>query len=130
MTSFVVENVRPARGGAGDRQRREHAGRRQPERLREIPDGPGFEKGSAGTAGVGAELAVGLSVAQQIMKQQSGTDATPSLTGVLDSGAGRRHPRRRGDRRYRDLEKGDLKGKKIGNAWRVTRAAVDQFLGS
>jgi excisionase family DNA binding protein len=28
------------------------------------------------------------------------------------------------------LERGDLKGKKIGNAWRVTRAAVDQFLGS
>ena len=28
------------------------------------------------------------------------------------------------------LEKGDLKGKKIGSAWRVTRAAVDQFLGS
>jgi excisionase family DNA binding protein len=26
------------------------------------------------------------------------------------------------------LESGDLKGKKIGTAWRVTRAAVDQFL--
>jgi hypothetical protein len=26
------------------------------------------------------------------------------------------------------LEKGDLKGKQIGTEWRVTRAAVDQFL--
>jgi excisionase family DNA binding protein len=28
------------------------------------------------------------------------------------------------------LEKGDLKGKKIGSAWRVTRAALDDFLKS
>jgi excisionase family DNA binding protein len=26
------------------------------------------------------------------------------------------------------LQKGDLKGKQIGTQWRVTRAAVDQFL--
>ena len=28
------------------------------------------------------------------------------------------------------LEAGDLKGKKIGTQWRVTRAAVDAFLAS
>ena len=28
------------------------------------------------------------------------------------------------------LESGDLKGKKIGTQWRVTRAAVDAFLKS
>jgi excisionase family DNA binding protein len=28
------------------------------------------------------------------------------------------------------LEKGDLKGKKIGTTWRVTRAALDEFLKS
>jgi hypothetical protein len=28
------------------------------------------------------------------------------------------------------LESGDLKGKKIGTQWRVTRAAVDSFLNS
>jgi excisionase family DNA binding protein len=26
------------------------------------------------------------------------------------------------------LEKGDLKGKKIGTTWRVTKAALDEFL--
>jgi excisionase family DNA binding protein len=26
------------------------------------------------------------------------------------------------------LESGDLKGKKIGSAWRITRAALDEFL--
>jgi hypothetical protein len=28
------------------------------------------------------------------------------------------------------LEKGDLKGKKIGATWRVTRTALDDFLKS
>ena len=28
------------------------------------------------------------------------------------------------------LEKGDIKGKKIGSTWRITRAAVDEFLRS
>jgi excisionase family DNA binding protein len=28
------------------------------------------------------------------------------------------------------LEAGDIKGKKIGTQWRVTQAAVDQFLHS
>jgi hypothetical protein len=28
------------------------------------------------------------------------------------------------------LEAGDLKGKKIGSTWRITRAALDQFLQS
>ena len=28
------------------------------------------------------------------------------------------------------LEAGDLKGKKIGTTWRITRAAIDEFLKS
>jgi excisionase family DNA binding protein len=28
------------------------------------------------------------------------------------------------------LDQGDLKGRKIGSAWRVTRAALDEFLRS
>jgi excisionase family DNA binding protein len=28
------------------------------------------------------------------------------------------------------LEKGDLKGKKIGSSWRVPKAALDEFLKS
>ena len=28
------------------------------------------------------------------------------------------------------LDSGDLKGKKIGSQWRITKAAVDQFLHS
>jgi excisionase family DNA binding protein len=28
------------------------------------------------------------------------------------------------------LEKGDIKGKKIGSTWRVTKTALDEFLKS
>jgi len=28
------------------------------------------------------------------------------------------------------LESGDLKGKKIGSSWRITRKAIDEFLAS
>jgi excisionase family DNA binding protein len=28
------------------------------------------------------------------------------------------------------LDSGDLRGKKIGSQWRVTRAAIDAFLGA
>jgi len=90
----------------------------------------GFEKGTAGAAGVGAELAVGLSVAQQIMKPQSGLDATSSLPDVLSPAQVAGILGIAEADVIASLEKGDLKGKKIGPAWRVTRAAVDQFLGS
>ena len=45
------ERVGAARGRAGDRQALEHGGRRQPERLREVPDGEGLR--TAGRRGRG-----------------------------------------------------------------------------
>jgi len=90
----------------------------------------GFEKGTPGSAGVGAELAVGMSVAQQIMKPQGGVDVTSpaldvlrpaqvaNILGVPEADV------------IASLEKGDLKGRQIGTEWRVTRTAVDQFLRS
>ena len=111
LTSFVVENVSvpPEVEQAIDKG----ASMRAVGNLNDYVKyqiAQGFEKGSAGTAGVGAELAVGMSVAQQIMTQPSGPDAMPPLTDVLDPGAGRRHPRRRGDRRHRDSGKGRPEG--------------------
>ena len=88
-----------------------------------------------------AEMAVGMAMAQQMMNQTGGlmAQATP--------GIGRRRRRRRPARRscsrrrrsrsarrvgeadvMASLDSGDLKGKKIGTQWRVTRAAVDAFL--
>ena len=49
MPSFILENVSvPAGGRAGHRQAVEHGGGRQPERLREVPDGAGLREGRLG----------------------------------------------------------------------------------
>jgi excisionase family DNA binding protein len=95
-----------------------------------------------------AEMAVGMAMAQQKMNQTGGlmaqstpgvaaaavapaVPATPAaatalltpaqvaeLLGVAESDV------------LTSLEAGDLKGKRIGSQWRITRAAVDSFLAS
>ena len=90
----------------------------------------GFEKGTPGTAAVGAELAVGMSVAQQIMKPQGGLDAsTPAPELLTPAQVAGMLSVPEADV-VASLEKGDLKGKQIGTEWRVTRTALDQFLRS
>jgi excisionase family DNA binding protein len=85
----------------------------------------GFERGGGGAAGVGAEMAVGMSVAQQLMSASvTRTEPLDVLTpeqvatilGVPEADV------------KASLEAGDLKGKKIGSQWRVTRAAVERFI--
>jgi excisionase family DNA binding protein len=88
-----------------------------------------------------AEMAVGMAMAQQMMNQSGGLMAqgTPGiqapaapaaaaapelmspaqvaqLLGVAESDV------------LASLEAGDLKGRRIGTQWRVTRAAVDTFI--
>src|SRR5262245_13357490 len=99
--------------------------------------GKGFEGGGtgAGAAGTAAELAVGFGLAQQMMQQGfAGGSATPTVApaaaaidlmspadaakalGVVEADV------------LTILESGDLKGKKIGSAWRIRRAAIDEYL--
>jgi membrane protease subunit (stomatin/prohibitin family) len=130
ITSLVVENVSvpPEVEQAFDKRASMTA-------IRNLNDyvkyqmAQGFEKGTAGTAGIGAEAAIGMSIAQQIIKQQGGLDPAPpievlspaqvaSLLSVAEADV------------IASLKKGDLKGKQIGAEWRVTRAAVDQFMRS
>ena len=84
----------------------------------------GLEQGGSRTAGVGAEMAVGLGVAQQLLNQTGGGGGLDVLTpadaakllGVSEADV------------ISSLEAGDLKGKRIGAQWRVTRSAIDQFM--
>ena len=71
ITSFILENVSvPPEVEAGHRQAVEHGGDRQPERLREVPDGQGHGGGRRRRrGGTAAELAVGFGIAQQMMQQ-------------------------------------------------------------
>lgn len=126
MASFVVENVSvpPEVEQAIDKRASMSA-------VKDLNDyvkyqmAQGFEKGAVGAGGVGAEMAVGMSVAQQMLNQQTnasapldvlGPDQVARILNVPETDV------------VASLESGDLKGKKIGSQWRVTRTAVEQFL--
>ena len=95
----------------------------------------GMEKGG-GSGGAATELAVGLSIAQQIMQQQgmpgaaaasaatsavalpdllSPADAAKAL-GVAESDV------------MAIIESGELTAKKIGTSYRIKRSALDEYL--
>ncbi len=101
--------------------------------------------GGAGLAGVGAEMAVGMAMAQQMMNQPGGIMGAQAIPGVAGPAAAPQ-PAAAPDLMtpaqvaqllgvaesdvVASLDSGDLKGKKIGSQWRVTKTAVDQFLHS
>ncbi len=101
------------------------------------------QPGGGGAAGFATEMAVGMAMAQQMMKQQGGIlggQTTPAA--APQSGPAPGVPDLLGPAEVAkllgvseadvvtSLTAGDLKGKKIGSTWRVTRAAVDEFLKS
>ena len=105
----------------------------------------GMEKGGS-ASGVATEMAVGLAMAQQIMQQQnslqstapSGSPATPGAAAPVASAMPELlSPAQAAEALgvseadvMQSLEKGDLKGKKIGSTYRITRAALNEFLQS
>jgi len=107
----------------------------------------GLEKG-AGAGGIGAEMAVGLAMAQQMLNQPGGITAqatAPVAGGAQTQSAGAAQaslPETLGPADaakllgvteadvVASLEKGDLKGKRIGSQWRVTRTQLAEFLQS
>jgi membrane protease subunit (stomatin/prohibitin family) len=99
----------------------------------------GFEHRGSGVAGVGAELAMGVAMAQQLVNQPGGitAQATPAAAPAAGAGAipemlapadvARALGVSEADV-MASLESGDLKGKRIGSQWRVTRAELARFL--
>ena len=105
--------------------------------------GQGMAQGGSGVAGVGAEMAVGMGMAQQMMNQPGGilAQGTPGIAAPKPGGNGGAvdilNPAQVAQILgvaesdvLASLEAGDLKGKKIGTQWRVPKAAVDTFLNS
>jgi excisionase family DNA binding protein len=103
----------------------------------------GMETGGGGTGAVGAEMAVGFAIAQQMLQQtggimaqgtaaaaapaaaRAGGAALPELISPAEAatllGVGEADV-------LASLESGDLKGKRIGSQWRITRTAIADFL--
>ncbi|MBS0320226.1 MAG: SPFH domain-containing protein [Proteobacteria bacterium] len=144
MTSFIVENVSvpPEVEQAIDKRSSMQAVGNLNDYVK-YQMGQGLASGGgAGVGGAGAELAMGMAMAQQMMNQPGGIMAqqtpgaapaavapaattellTPAqvaqVLGVAEADV------------VATLEAGDLKGKKIGTQWRVTRAAVDAYVNS
>lgn len=97
------------------------------------------QPGGAGPAGAGAELALGLALAQQMMNQPGGmlgqqnTPQAAPATGGIELMTPAQVAQMLGVAEsdvLASLEAGDLKGKKIGTQWRVPKTAVDQFIAS
>jgi len=141
MTSFILENVSvPPEVEAAIDKRSSMAAVGNLTDYVKYQMAQGMEKGGgAGVGALGAELAVGASIAQQMVNQPGGIAAqtTPPAAGAAGGGL----PELLGPADaakalgvseadvIASLESGDLKGKKIGTQWRITREALRAFLG-
>ena len=141
ITSFIVENVSvPPEVEEAIDKRSSMAAVGDLNAYVKYQVGKGMESGGggAGAGGMATELAVGLAIAQQMMQQQGGV-----LGGAAGAGAGAATPALPELLTPADaakalgvgeadvmsvLESGELKGKKIGSAWRIPRGALDAFL--
>lgn len=90
----------------------------------------GMGAGGGSAAGMAAEMAAGFGMAQQLMRDGmmggGPSPALPELLGVAD--AAKALGVSEADVTA-VLEKGELKGKKIGSTWRISRAALTEYLG-
>jgi excisionase family DNA binding protein len=94
----------------------------------------GMEKGG-GAGGMATEMAVGLSIAQQMIAQQGlpgGKPGTPApaagLPELLSPGDVANALKVSEGDVLAILESGELAGKKIGSTWRIKRSALDEYL--
>jgi excisionase family DNA binding protein len=108
----------------------------------QMAQGMGQGTGSGGIGGAGAELAMGMAMAQQMMNQTGGlmAQSTPGINAPAPAAAAPAAPDLLTPAQVAQmlgvaesdvmasLDAGDLKGRKIGTQWRVTRAAIDTFL--
>ena len=144
MTTFVVENVSvPPEVEQAIDKRSSMAAVGNLNDYVKFQMAQGMEKGGAGAGGMAAEMAVGMAMAQQMMNQTGGLMAqgTPGVAAPAPATAATvadlMNPAQVGQMLgvaesdvLASLESGDLKGKKIGTQWRVTRDAVNAFLKS
>jgi excisionase family DNA binding protein len=142
LTSFIVENVSvpPAVEEAIDK-RSSMAAVDNLNDFVKYQMAKGFESGggAGGAAGTAAELAVGFGLAQEMMRQGfAGGQATPTVAPTATPGlpellspadAAQALGVSEADV-MTVLEAGDLKGKKIGSAWRISRAALTDYMKS
>lgn len=143
MASFVVENVSvPPEVEQAIDKRSSMAAVGNLNDYVKFQMAQGMEKGGTGAGGMATEMAVGMAMAQQMMQQQGGilgqSPASPAtapagasgLPELLSVAEAAKLLGVSEDDVMASLTAGDLKGKKIGSTYRITRAALDEFLRS
>src|SRR6186713_2735197 len=152
--SFIVENVSvPPEVEAAIDKRSSMAAIGNLNEFVKYQMGKGFESGGGtGAAGTAAELAVGFGLAQQMMKDGFAGHAAPTVavppipgplpTAAAAAAAGSVMPELLSPAEAAQalgvseadvmtvLESGELKGKKIGTSWRVSRAALTSYMSA
>jgi len=134
FTSFIVENVSvPPEVEAAIDKRSSMSAIGNLNDYVKYQMGQGMEKGAGGAGSTAAELAVGFGIAQEMMKQGGMTASSaggaasqaPDLMGLAEAA------------RYlgvteadvmASITAGDIKAKKIGTQYKITKAAIDAFL--
>jgi excisionase family DNA binding protein len=142
MSSFILENVSvPPEVEAAIDKRSSMAAVGNLNDYVKFQMAQGLDKGGAGVGALGAELAVGASIAQQMVNQPGGilgqstppAAPAPATAAALPELLGPAEAAKALGVSESDviasLESGDLKGKKIGTQWRITRTALRDFLG-
>ena len=124
LSSFIVENVSvPAEVEQAIDKRSSMAAVGDLNEYVKYQMAQGMEKGS-GAAGAATELAVGLSMAQQIMQAQSALPAAEMLT---PAEVARRLSVPEPDA-LAIIESGELPAKRIGSSYRVKRSELEAYL--
>jgi excisionase family DNA binding protein len=142
MSSFILENVSvPPEVEAAIDKRSSMAAVGNLNDYVKYQMAQGLEKGGAGVGGLGAELAVGAAIAQQMINQPGGIAAQNTPAAAPSTAAAGALPELVGPAEaatalgvseadvIASLEAGDLKGKKIGTQWRITKTALREFIG-
>jgi len=145
MTSFIVENVSvpPEVEQAIDKRSSMSAIGNLNDYVK-FQMAQGMEKGSSGAGGMATEMAVGIAMAQQMMQQAGGVlgKATPAaVPPIIGSAASAGEPldllspadaaKLLGVSEadvLTSIASGDLKAKKIGATYRISRTALEEFL--
>jgi excisionase family DNA binding protein len=139
MPTFVLENVSvPAEVEAAIDKRSSMAAVGNLNDYVKFQMAQGLASGGTGIGSVGAEMAVGMAMAQQMVNQPGGimSQTTPAAggppaTGLPETLSPADAATALGVSEtdvIASLEKGDLKGKRIGTQWRITRSALSDFL--
>ncbi len=143
MTTFIVENVSvPPEVEQAIDKRSSMAAVGNLNDYVKFQMGQGLAQGGGGIGGAGAELAMGMAMAQQMMNQTGGIlgQTTPGIQAPPAPAAAGAAPELMSPAQVAQmlgvaesdvlasLDAGDLKGRRIGTQWRVTRAAVDTFI--